>query len=83
MIIQRINEGVDVILQGEVDINTLTPMELVDQIETENRLYYYERMKRKQQRRLRNNINVFRRALNLVIGWDYNKYIILLLYYLE
>lgn len=68
MIIQRINEGVDVILQGEVDINTLTPMELVDQIETENRLYYYERMKRKQQRRLRNNASVFKRVLQLVIG---------------
>lgn len=68
MIIQRINEGVDVILQGEVDINTLTPMELVDQIETENRLYYFERMKRKQQRQIRNNTNVFKRAIHLVIG---------------
>ena len=68
MIIQRINEGVDVILQGEVDINTLTPMELVDQIETENRLYYFDRMKRKQQRQIRNNTNVFKRAIHLVIG---------------
>lgn len=56
MIIQKINEGVDVILQGEVDINTLTPLELVDQIETENRLYYFERMKRKQQRLNRKSV---------------------------
>lgn len=68
MIIQRINDGVDVILQGEVDINTLTPMELVDQIETENRLYYFERMKRKQQRQIRNNTNMLKRAIHLVIG---------------
>lgn len=68
MIIQRINEGVDVILQGEVDMNTLSPLELVDQIETENRLYYMERMKRKQQRLLRNNSNVFKRVLQLVTG---------------
>ena len=68
MIIQRINEELDVILQGEVDINTLTPMELLDQIETENRIYYFERMKRKQQRQIRNNTNVFKRAIHLVIG---------------
>lgn len=68
MIIQRINEGVDVILQGEVDMNTLSPLELVDQIETENRLYYMKRMKRKQQRLLRNNSNVFKRVLQHVTG---------------
>ena len=69
MIIQRINEGVDVILQGEVDINTLTPMELVDQIETENRLYYFERMKRKQQRQVKNKYaKVFSRVFQFVVG---------------
>ena len=69
MIIQRINEGVDVILQGEVDINTLTPMELVDQIETENRLYYFERMKRKQQRQVKSKyVNMFNRVFQFVLG---------------
>lgn len=66
MIIQRINEGVDVILQGEVDINTLSPMELIDQIETENRIYYFERMKRKQQRQVKNCVNIFKRVLQFV-----------------
>lgn len=69
MIIQRINEGVDVILQGEVDINTLTPLELLDQIETENRLYYIERLKRKQQRQTKiKDANVFSRMFRFVIG---------------
>ena len=50
MIIQRIDNNIDIIIPGEPDINSMSTLELLDQIETENRLYYFERMKRKQQR---------------------------------
>lgn len=50
MIIQKINESIDIIMQGESDIDNMTNDQLIDQIETENKLYYFERMRRKQQR---------------------------------
>lgn len=51
MKIIKVNETTDVITNEPTDFNKLTQLEQVDYIETSNRLFYMERMKRKQQRR--------------------------------
>lgn len=51
MKIIKVNETIDIITNDYTDFNKLTPLEQVDYMETANRLYYLERMKRKQQRR--------------------------------
>lgn len=50
MIIEKINKDIDVITPGEPDINNMNVFDLIDLIETENKLYYLERIKRKHKR---------------------------------
>lgn len=50
MIIQSITDSVDVIIPGDIDLDNISPIELIDLIELENSLYFFERMKRKRER---------------------------------
>jgi len=47
MIIQPITKKIDVILPGDIDLDKISPIELIDHIELENSLFFFERMKRK------------------------------------
>lgn len=47
MIIQHIEKDIDEILPGETDIDAISPLNLLDLIETENRLYQFERQNKK------------------------------------
>lgn len=51
MKITKVSQNIDVITPGQTDINSLTPVELVEYTELENKLYYFERLKRKQRRK--------------------------------
>ena len=50
MIIQSISKNIDVLIPGEIDLNKISPIDLIEQIELENKLYYFERIKRKNKR---------------------------------
>lgn len=47
MIIQPITKEIDVIIPGDIDLDKISPIELIDHIELENSLFFFERMKRK------------------------------------
>ena len=72
MIIQHVTQGIDVIIpNAKADIDRLSLTELIDHIETENTLYYIDRMKRKnrrlQEQRRHKPSYIFRRLLTAVI----------------
>lgn len=62
MIIQHIEKDIDEILPGETDIDAISPLNLLDLIETENRLYQFERQKKKYGRK---KLPFFKRLLRM------------------
>lgn len=58
MIIQNLTADTDVIIPNiQPDINKMSLAELIDHIELENTLYYFDRMKRKRAKQREQNRN--------------------------